>query len=353
MAISQTKSSKTYVDLPRTSMSTETGIHSAIRRTCTHLWNTRARGYDFRLVRTHSFGPWGRGNPSYHMKKFGDTYVIGQRTYQCNPAAHPDHATKYPHGAPHHLVGKENLVPTDYFWHGRGPYFIVKKDKTFMPAFVDKGRENMLWGMGLATYIPQQYRNLLSAQQLRRYGGAFFGGTWSTPEYYVQGGLIFTDEGVDGYGTTLKKPVIQVYDQALYRKGLEALHALRDLLKVFVDRHGILEANEWWGYQTWAPEFMWKVYHMYQDRGIQGMSPQWILQAQKGADPQSMYSHSWMRSRAMQIAQLSTEQIRKCWRQNALDVGICRFVEAGTPLYNEVSPMEPLNIDYDRVITQN
>lgn len=288
------------------------------------------------------------------MRKWGDTYVIGVRGGAAEASKYPK-LKKFasPHNDHIHFqdtpLFRENTDPTDWFWGNTSPYFIVKPEETYIPASVDITRNNMLWGMGLYRYLMTNNR-LLSANMLQWFGGAFVGTThYGDVDTMVAGGLILRDDGVYTYGTVIEDPCVQIYDKGVYNRGRKALSRLQQLLHVYIHRHKILDPG--WTYYGWKSEFMWDVYRMYAEDGIDGMSPQWLLDSHQRANSTELREHNrWWRQRYENIPMLSTAQITKYWKEEGLKKGFVRLAEKGTPLYHEAPLMEPDNTDYDALI---
>lgn len=349
MSTSPAPNATGYTYVPRTTLWEDTtrtnGIHTGIRRLCTRLWETKAKRCDFRLVKTYTIADLGSGNMSFQLRKFGDVFVIGQRAYRSR------------HGANY------SEKPLNTFWTppNSGPFFIVTKDQTFMPAYADKSRANMLRGMGLWNWSVENAPKLVPFSWQLEHGGAFvYKSSWTKPDYYVQGGLIFTDTSVDAYGATLKDPTIQVYDKALYKAGRDALQATCELIDYYSHELGVLEATHIWGNGwSWPEEFVFKVLQVYRTRGLDDLTPHWLIAhlnkaavAKWSTENPGLAGYSW-RVPDFSVPRLSVGQAHRQWRHQALSLGISRFVEEGTPLYNEVSPIEPITIDYDRLILEN
>lgn len=332
---------------PTIQLSNEKYTHAGLRRTCNTLWSSRGRR-NFRLVRSSTWRNWGGGSSYLWMRKWNDTYVIGVRNANVQKEKYPQYDN---FASGNYLELRDcwdDTAPTDWFWNDK-PYFIIKPDVTYAPAQVDITRNNMAFGMGLG-YGGQMYNNhLFRASTLAKLGGAFLNYDRDT---LVLGGMMYTDDGTFTYGPTVRNPCLQVYDKGIYNKGRKALKDLNRVLDVYINRHKLFEAGGWgWNQEPWQPDWMWQVIDRYQKKGIEGLSPHWLLDTHtKIMEPIAEGQPQWWRERMMRIAMLSPNQITRAWKEQGIKLGFVRIAPRGTPLYNEVPLVEPGTYDYDQII---
>lgn len=335
-----------------TKLSNENWIHAKLRKDCDDLWESRSPGKNFRLVRSNSWSNYGRGSSYLWLRKWNDTYVIGARGGAAPADKYPELAAHASHNGYIHFEDTEKWIdatdPCDWFWSQR-PYFIIRPDETLVPASVDITRNNMLWGMGLYRYVMGN-NHLISARMLQWYNAAFTGfANYHDDLVMVAGGIVFDDEGAHTYGSTIKDPVVQVYDKGIYNTGRKALARLEQVLEIYIHRHKLF--NGGWSWYGWEPEFMWTVIHRHQKEGLEGLAPHWLLDTHMRVNKETIQRQPpWMRGRMESIPELSKSQVTKYWKEEGLKRGFVRLAERGTPLYDEVPLMEPDSTNYDDLI---
>ena len=319
------------------------------------MWNTRAPGKSFRLVRSASWGPWGAGSSYLWMRKWNDTYVVGPRGGYAERGKYPQleqHSVR--HGGYLNLKEEwhDHTDPTDWF-NSKVPYFIVKPDATYAPAMVDITRNNMAWGMGLGYGAYMFNDHLLAARTLAELRACFIQ-RQGRDTHLLFGGMMYTDKGQFTYGSVVENPCLQVYDKGIYNKGRTALLDLQRVLDVYINRHKLFESGGWGWQRSWEAGFMWKAIDRYKSHGLQGLSPHWILDTHKKImAPLMANQNQWYRERMMKISMLSREQVTKYWKEEGLKLGFVRIAPKGTPLYNETPPVEPGQTDYDKLIRED
>ena len=348
----------------KTQLSSERSIHDDLRRTLDFKWNNRKAGLDWRLVGTTSFG-YGRGLPWTWLRKVNDTYIIGTRTQHVDAKANPEYEGAKTHVGYYGNQAKDEYkhLPNEYKWDGTvkpshlvwnaRPWVICKPDRTYFPAMVDISRNNQLWGMGLYRYQMHNYGNLMRYNLREHLGAAFVGNIYMQDDLtLITGGLCATNDGMYCYGSVIKRPIRQIYDKGIYNRGQRAIRAFRNVMEVYVQRHKILEPG-WWG-ADYDDDFLWDVVNRFDKMGYEGLSPTWLLDRHIMRNKERIdNAMSWHKENMMKIPFKEYSTIMRHWKEIGVKTGFCRIVERGTPLYNETSPVEPDNTDYDDLILRD
>jgi hypothetical protein len=282
--------------------------HASLRSTLNELWSTKQKQLEYRLFKTLGFATYGSGHTWYWMRKWGDTYVMGSRVWNPTP------------GEP----------PTKHFFN---IFLICKKERTFIPARYDQGKNNLLAVLGFGSLQMYPHQN---PQISYRYGVQLQG---DLDRSLITGGIELAEEGVLPYGSTIVDPVVQIYDRGLFNKGRQALLEARRYLDVYINRHRIITSGYSW--HGWEDPFIKACVQHFAHSSLPPTPNDFLEWHNYDAE------RSW---RANKIPLPGQASIRNSWIQQCVDVGICRIVPKGTPLYTESSPLIPYEPDYDAII---
>lgn len=286
-------------------------MHEGMRSTLETLWASRQPYLDFRTFRTSGFSTRGSGVWWLWMKKFNDTFVCGVRK--------KTNETDTPSGDFHKI------------------WAICKPNRTYIPAFADQSRNNWFYGMGVNTLV--QYTPRIPIPQNL---GVYFSNDIS--HTLVCSGVEIDDKGLLPYGPIIQQPVVQVYDETLYKRGRQALITARRYLDLYINRHKLIDRRDSWA--SWGPAFINLLVAHFLESDIPP-SPELMLE---WYSKDFRYVMPW-KTNAIAFPQQSA--IHRAWVKRCLDLGICRIVPKGTPLYTESLPIIPYVPNYDQLIRAN
>ena len=184
---------------------------SAVYGLLTAAWESKAPQCDFRLLKTCGFGTYGRGNRCVMLKKWGNTFTVGCRSWR---------------GAV--IPGK----PESYYWQ---IWFISKPDRLHLLNHgCDQAAHNLLNGMCQWDLQQQSHRN----QVIRNNTNFVRFPKLCMDTYYDKGLTLFKDGSTKPIGRAVQPEIVAV-DKAKYVEVREALRHYWKLFQVY-KRHDTL-----------------------------------------------------------------------------------------------------------------